>query len=430
MSVESSRRSSFFLRRTTPEPAPDAAKGRPAADRDISVSATVAGLIAVVVSYAGPSVLIFQAAAAAHLTQAQVSSWIWAVSIGSGVSAIVLSIVFRAPVITAWSTPGAALLVSALPTVGYAEAIGAYMFAAASIAVLGFSGAFSAVTARIPKAIAAAMLAGILFRFGAGIFTSFTASPVLVGSMVVTYLVLRRLLPRYAIALVLTEGVLLAAALGQVRPEGIDIALAIPEWVTPAFSWSAIVSLGLPLALVTLTGQFVPGIAILRAFGYTRTPVDPLIWAPSSLSVLLAPFGSHGINLAAITAAICSGSDAHPDADKRYVAGVALGVFYLVIGVFGTTLVTLFAALPAELIATVAGLALLGAILQGLSSAMSEERDREAALLTFLVTASGANFLGLGAALWGLVAGLLSSLILTLHPGLPRWLFRRERHGD
>jgi benzoate membrane transport protein len=377
----------------------------------ISLSAIVAGLIAVIVSYAGPSLIIFQAASAAGLDHAQIASWIWAVSIGSGLSAIVLSIRFKAPIITAWSTPGAALLVTALPQVSYAEAVGAFVFAAGGIALLGLSGLFETVTARIPKTIAAAMLAGILFHFGAQIFSSFTEAPVLVGAMVLFYLALKRALPRYAIAGVLALGVLIVGMNGDLGFQDMHVELAIPQWTTPAFSWEAIVSLGLPLALVTLTGQFVPGLAVLRASGYD-TPSNPLVWVPSVLAVPLACMGCHGINLAAITAAICTGPEAHQESGKRWVAGVALGLFYILIGAFGATLAVVFAALPKELIAAIAGLALLGATMNGLVGAMKEEGEREPALITFLVTASGLSFLGLGAAFWGLVLGILASVML------------------
>ncbi|GEO80654.1 transport related membrane protein [Pararhodospirillum oryzae] len=371
----------------------------------LPLSAIVAGFIAVIVSFAGPSVLIFQAASAAGLGPDALSSWIWAIAVGSGVSAIWLSWRTRAPVITAWSTPGAAFLVTALPLVPWPEAIGAFVVAAGLLTLLGLSGLFEAVTARLPQSIAAALLAGILFRFGVQVFTELPHEPGLVGAMIATYLVLRRLAPRYAIAGVLAVGTLIAGLSGELAFQGVSIELARPVWVTPVFSWEAIVSLGLPLALITLTGQFVPGVAVLRAFGY-QTPSGPLVWGPSALAVPLACFGSHGINLAAITAAICTGPDAHPNPAKRWIAGVALGVFYLVIGAFGATLAAVFAALPAPLVATTAGLALLGAIQGGLAGAMKNDSEREPALLTFLVTASGMSFLGLGAAFWGLVLGL------------------------
>ena len=381
--------------------------------QDLSISAIVAGLIAVIVSYAGPLVIVFQAANAAGLSHDMISSWIGAISIGSGVAAIIMSIAYRAPVITAWSTPGAALLVLALPNTPYPEAIGAFIFAAGICTFLGLSGMFDTVVSRIPKAIAAAMLAGILFRFGAELFGAFSVDPLVVGLMAVVYFLVKRFSARYAITAVLCTGLLIAFLSGEIRTGALSLELATPVLTAPRFSWQTIMSLGMPLALVSLTGQFVPGVAVLRTFGY-RTPANPLVWITSVISLVIAPFGSHGINLAAITAAICSGPEAHPDAGKRYIAGVALGVFYIVAGVFGATLATLFAVLPKTMIATLAGLALLGAIANGLTGAMADEKARESALITFLITASGVSFLGLGSAFWGLVIGLLAYLIWSI----------------
>ena len=384
-------------------------------NKDLSLSAVIAGLIAVIIFYAGPLVIVFQAAHAAGLDHATISSWIGAISIGSGISAIILSLIYKAPVITAWSTPGAALLVLALPNTPYPEAIGAFIFAAAVCTFLGLSGLFDTFVSRIPKAIAAAMLAGILFHFGAEIFAAFKIDPKVVGLMFVSYLLAKRLSPRYAITIVLAIGLIAAFATGEVQTQELKLELATPVFTWPQFSWASIISLGIPLALVTLTGQFVPGIAVLRTFGF-NTPANPLVWVTSGISLLLAPFGSHGVNLAAITAAICSGAEAHPSPSKRYVAGVALGVFYIIAGIFGATLAGLFAALPKAMIATLAGLALLGAIANGLTSAMADEKARESALFTFLVTASGASFLGLGSAFWGLVIGLIVYVALSFVP--------------
>lgn len=374
---------------------------------EFSLSAAVAGLVAVIVSYAGPSLVIFQAASAAGLDEAHLASWIWAVSIGSGVSAAVLSWWSRAPIVTAWSTPGAALLVAGLPGVAWSEAVGAFLIAGVLIAALGASGLFESLMKRVPPAIAAAMLAGILFRFGAQIFGAFAGEPMLVGAMVVVWAAVKRVSPRWAIAAVLVAGMVLAAGLGRLRLDGFAVALASPVWTTPSFSLATTLSLALPLAMVTLTGQFVPGIAVLRASGYA-TPAGPLVWATSLAGAVLAPFGAHGVNLAAITAAICSGPEAHVDPGKRWVAGFVLGLVYVTVGLFGATLAGVFAALPAALVATVAGLALLGAIQNGLVAALGDVDGREPALLTFLVTASGTAFLGIGSAFWGLAVGLLA----------------------
>lgn len=380
--------------------------------KDLSLSAVIAGLIAVIISYAGPLIIVFQAAREAHLPSDQVSSWIWAISIGSGLTGLLLSWRLKVPVITAWSTPGAALLVSMLPTVSLPQAIGAYVVASLIIAVVGLSGAFDKLMSRLPKAIAAAMLAGILFRFGAGLFTSVTLQPALVLAMIAAYLLGKRFSPRYAILAVLLVGCAVAAGLGEFNGGSITLALAEPIFIAPEWNWHAIVNIGLPLALVTLTGQYVPGMAVMRSAGYT-TPARSIVSWTAITSALLAPFGSHGINLAAITAAICTGREAHEDPDKRYVAGIACGLFYILMGIFGATLASVFAALPKELIAALAGLALFGAISAGLSGAMADEKQREAALITFLVTASGMSFLGLAAAFWGLIFGLVAHFALS-----------------
>ncbi|ROL93460.1 benzoate/H(+) symporter BenE family transporter [Pseudomonas protegens] len=380
--------------------------------KDLSLSAVIAGLIAVIISYAGPLIIVFQAAREAHLPSDQVSSWIWAISIGSGLTGLLLSWRLKVPVITAWSTPGAALLVSMLPTVSLPQAIGAYIVASLIIAVVGLSGAFDKLMSRLPKAIAAAMLAGILFRFGAELFTSVTLQPALVLAMIAAYLLGKRFSPRYAILAVLLVGCAVAAGLGNFNGGSITLALAEPIFIAPEWNWHAIVNIGLPLALVTLTGQYVPGMAVMRSAGYT-TPARSIVSWTAITSALLAPFGSHGINLAAITAAICTGREAHEDKDKRYIAGIACGLFYILMGIFGATLASVFAALPKELIAALAGLALFGAISAGLSGAMADEKQREAALITFLVTASGMSFLGLAAAFWGLIFGLVAHFALS-----------------
>jgi benzoate membrane transport protein len=255
------------------------------------------------------------------------------------------------------------------------------------------------------------MLAGILLRFGTDVFSSIKASPVLVLLMVLTFLLLKRSLPRYAIAGVMLVGTAYAMLSGATRLSQVSLTLVQPVFVMPEWSWHAVLNLGLPLALVTLTGQYVPGMAVLRGSGYS-VPAGGIVGATGLLSLLLAPFGAHGVNLAAITAAICTGREAHEDPARRYVAGIASGAIYIVVGAFGGTLALLFGSLPHELIATLAGLALLGAIGTGLAGAIQDEKHRDASVITFLVTASGMSFLGLGAAFWGLVIGAVACLVL------------------
>jgi benzoate membrane transport protein len=356
-------------------------------------------------------VIVFQAARLANLPTEVTSSWIWAISIGSGLTGLVLSWRLKTPVITAWSTPGAALLVVMLPTMPLAQAVGAYMVSAIAITLVGLSGTFDKLIDRIPKGIAGAMLAGILLRFGTDVFASIQVNPALVLLMVVTFLLVKRMLPRYAIASVMFVGTVFAILADRTDLAQVHFALVHPVFVQPEWSWHAVLSLGLPLALVTLTGQYVPGMAVLRSAGY-KVQAGGIVSVTGIASLLLAPFGSHGVNLAAITAAICTGKEAHEDADKRYVAGIACGAIYIVIGTFGGTLALLFSSLPHELIAALAGLALIGAITTGLVGIVQDDKHRDASVVTFLVTASGMSFLTLGAAFWGLVIGGFAYLVL------------------
>ncbi|MBW0450922.1 benzoate/H(+) symporter BenE family transporter [bacterium M00.F.Ca.ET.228.01.1.1] len=378
---------------------------------DTSLSAIVAGFVAMMTGYTSSLVLMFQAGQAAHLSNAQISSWIWALSIGMAVSTIGLSLRFRAPIVVAWSTPGAALLVSSLPHVPYAQAIGAFIVCALLLTVVGLTGWFDTLMKKIPAGIAAALLAGILFEIGIEIFRAAQFQTALVLTMFLTYLVVKRIAPRYAIPLTLIAGTLAAGVLGLLDFSHFRVTLAQPVFTMPSFSLAASISIGIPLFVVAMASQNVPGIAVLRADGYA-TPSAPLISTTGIVSLALAPFGSHGVNLAAITAAICTGPEAHENRDKRYTAAVWCGIFYLIAGVFGATIAALFAAFPRELVVSVAALALFGSIMSGLTNAMQDARQREAALVTFMVTASGLTLLSIGSAFWGLVAGVVTQVVL------------------
>ncbi|RDU96491.1 benzoate/H(+) symporter BenE family transporter [Trinickia dinghuensis] len=378
---------------------------------DTSLHAIVAGFVAMMTGYTSSLVLVFQAGRAAQLSDAQVSSWIWALSIGMACSTILLSLRFRTPVVVAYSTPGAALLIAALPHVPYADAIGAFIVCAVLITAVGLTGWFDALMKRVPAGIASALLAGILFEIGIEIFHAAQYQTTLVLTMFFVYLFMKRLAPRYAILSTLVVGTAVAAILGLIDFSHFHVALAHPVFTMPRFSLSAAVSLGVPLFVVAMASQNMPGLAVLRADGYT-TPSAPLISTTGIASLLLAPFGSHGITLAAITAAICTGPEAHEDRSKRYTAAIWCGLFYLVAGIFGATIAALFAALPKALVVSVAALALFGSIMSGLTNAMSNVREREAALVTFMVTASGLTLLSIGSAFWGLVAGVVTQLIL------------------
>ncbi|WP_432142658.1 benzoate/H(+) symporter BenE family transporter [Streptomyces sp. bgisy084] len=390
-------------------PAPGA---RPGLFRDASLSAVLAGFVAVVVSYSGPLVIVLAAASAGHLNTAQTSSWVWAISIGSGLTCIALSLRTKMPVITAWSTPGAALLVTSLGAYPYGEAIGAFIVTGLVITLVGLTGVFGWLMRQVPTAVVSAMLAGILFSFGTGVFTSLKTAPLIAGSVLLAYLLAKRWLPRYAVLVALAAGVAASAVSSRLDIHLDRIELAKPVLTTPEFSLASLIGIAVPMILATLASQNAPGMAVLTASGYQ--PKDRLLIGSTGLvSTALAPFGSHAINLAAITAAICTGPESHRDPRRRYVAGVSCGAFYLLIGAFGSTLVVLFAGLPKELVAAVAGVALLGALAGGLTGAVKEEKDREAALITFLATASGLTLFGIGSAFWGLLFGVIAHLVLT-----------------
>ncbi len=382
---------------------------RPLADS--SASAIVAGFIAMMTGCTSSLVLMFQAGQAAGLTTAQISSWIWALFMGMAVCSIGLSLRYRTPITVAWSTPGAALLVTSLGGVAYPEAIGAFITCAVLVMICGLTGSFERLVKRLPASLAAALLAGILFKIGSEIFVAAQHRTALVLGMFFTYLIVKRLSPRYAVLGALLVGVALAGLLGLLDFSGFALEVALPVWTTPEFSLAATISIGIPLFVVAMTSQNMPGIAVLRADGY-QVPASPLISATGIASLILAPFGSHGINLAAISAAICTGPHAHEDRDKRYTAAVWCGIFYGIAGIFGATLAALFAAFPKELVLSIAALALFGSIINGLTVAMTEPKEREAALITFMVTASGLTLFSIGSAFWGIVAGVLTLLIL------------------
>ncbi len=384
--------------------------------RDLSMPAIVAGFITVLVGFASSAVIVFQAAQAVGADQAQIASWMWALGLGMGVTCIGLSLRYRVPVVTAWSTPGAAMLVVGAGGASLAEATGAFLLAAVLGMLAGFSGVFARLMQRVPMALAAGMLAGVLLRFGLDVFVAMNSQLVLALAMFATWLAGRRLFPRYAVIATLLVGIAVAASRGLLHAQQVQLQLAIPQWVTPSLSWTAVAGIALPLFVVTMASQNIPGVAVMRASGYDA-PVSPLIGWIGVVNTLLAPFGAYALNLAAITAAICMGRDAHEDPARRYTAAMAAGAFYIIIGLFGATVAALFAAFPRELVACVAGIALFGTIANSLASALAVERDREAALVTFLVTASGVSLAGIGSAFWGLVAGALCLLVLRPHQG-------------
>jgi benzoate membrane transport protein len=392
-----------------------AAKCRMRFFRDLNLSAFTAGFVAVLVGFTSSVAIVFQAALAFGATPAQIASWMWALGLGMGLCSAVPSYLWRKPVMVAWSTPGAAVLATAGAAGGYTmpDAVGAFMVCAALIILFGVTGWFERVMNRIPMAIASALLAGVLTRFGLQAFVAAQTALGLVLLMLATYLIGRRLMPRYAVVLTLVLGIAYVVARGQLVPAAIEAGLALPVFVMPQFSLGAAVSLAIPLFVVTMASQNLPGVAAIQAAGYggpDGIPVSRVITQTGVVTLLLAPFGAFALNLSAITAAICMGREAHEDPAKRYTAAVSCGLLYVLIGLFGAAVTGVLTAFPRELVAAIAGLALLGTIGNSLSAALQDERHREAALITFLVTLSGVTLVGVGSAFWGVVAGSLAML--------------------
>lgn len=378
--------------------------------QDISLHAITAGFLVVLISYAGPMLIFFQAGALAHVSNEVLSSWVWAISMGGGLSGLYLSWKYKMPIITAWSAPGAALLITLFPHMSINEAVSSYLTAAAIIFLIGITGTFDKLIKHIPKGIAAGMMAGILFQFGVNIFKSINTMPVLALAMIGVYLVFKRLLPKFAILFVLVFGILLAYLFGDIHSDNFRLSLAHPVFIEPVWSWESTFSFAIPLVLVSLTGQFLPGMAILKLANY-HVPAKPIITLTSFMSVITGLFGGITTTTAAITATLCTGKEANEDPKKRYVAGMASGIFFLIGGMFAGSIVLIFTNLPKELIALLAGLALMGAIVANLMATLEEPDHREASAITFLATASGMSFMGLGSAFWGIVIGSIAYLI-------------------
>ncbi|WP_410505682.1 benzoate/H(+) symporter BenE family transporter [Janthinobacterium sp.] len=369
-----------------------------------------AGFLAVFISFSGPLAIFYQAAQAANMPHEMFASWVWGISMGAGVSGILLSWILRAPVITAWSAPGTALLIPLFPGLSIHEAVGAYITAALILLLIGLSGCFNRLMEHVPKGVASGMMAGILLPFGLSAFKGTSSLPLLTCGMIGAYIACRRYCPRYSIVLLLAAGVLIAFLSDLTHFSGVHFGLVTPQLISPSWRWSSTFSLALPLVLTTLTGQYLPGMAILRTAGYDSGVRN--IIAVNSLASLAAAFvGGITITIAAITAAMCTGRDAHPDRDRRYVAGISNGVFYLLAGLCGGSVVMLFDALPRELIVTLAGLALLGPIASNLEN-IAASPDRDASLITFLATASGMTLFGLSSAFWGILIGIIAYRVL------------------
>lgn len=380
--------------------------------KDLRLSTAVAGFVAVLVGFTSSVAIVFQAAQAFGATPAQITSWMWALGLGMGLCSLVPSLILRQPVMVAWSTPGAAVLATAGLAGGFSmgEAIGAFMLSALLITLAGVTGWFERVMNRIPMEIAAALLVGVLARFGLQAFAAAQTALPLVLLMLTVYLVSRRLAARYAVVITFAAAVAFVATQGQMAWSAVQLELAQPVFTAPQFSVAAAVSLAIPLFVVTMASQNLPGVAVIRASGYDL-PISRLITLTGLATLVLAPFGAFALNFSAITAAMCMGPEAHADRHRRYTAAVTCGAIYVAIGLFGAVITGLLTAFPKELVVAIAGLALLGTIGNGLAAALRDESHREAALITFLVTLSGVVIVGVGSAFWGVVAGSIALFV-------------------
>ncbi|MDP9460296.1 MAG: benzoate/H(+) symporter BenE family transporter [Actinomycetota bacterium] len=375
------------------------------APRALIFPAWLAGLVAVLVAYAGPLVLVFQAGQNAGLTDDQVASWVWALTVGSGITTLVLSVWYRQPIVVAWSIAGSALLVTALSPYTLQQAVGAYLVAGLAGAVIGATGLFRRLLALVPTPIVMAMLAGVLFRFGVGIFQAVPERPALVLGMIVAFLVLRRAGFSAPTVGALAAGLAVAVLNGGLTLADVELEPTVPVWTSPELSLSAVLGLALPLFVLAAASQNAPGIAVIRAAGYDA-PIDGPVLVTGIASLLTAPFGGHGLNLAALMGAICTSPEAHPDPDRRYAAGIAAGLCFVGFGIFGATTVALLATLPPQLVAALAGLAMLPALASSLTAAVESPGHREGALVALLLAASETTILGVGSPFWALLLGV------------------------
>lgn len=367
--------------------------------------ALLSGFIAVLVGYASSAAIIWQAAAAASVPPLEIAGWLTLLGIAMGISTLALTLWYRAPVLTAWSTPGAALLVTSLPGSNIHQAVGIFIVSSLLILICGASGLFARLMRILPASLAAAMLAGILLQFGLNLFSSLQGHFSLAASMLVTWLGLKCFAPRYAVVGAMLAGLAVCLLSGSFKPDGIPVSPVLPSLTQPEFSWANTIGIGIPLFLVTMASQNAPGIVTLYAAGYNHVPVTPLIVVTALIALLLAPFGVFSVCIAAITAAICQSPEAHPQKEQRWMAAAAAGIFYLLAGFLGGSISGLLAALPLAFIQILAGLALLSTLAGSLFQALHHETERDAAIVTFLVTASGVSLLGIGSAFWGLMAG-------------------------
>ena len=387
-------------------PAPSEAKTTRAR---IDSRPVVAGIVTALVGFTSSFAVVLAGLKAVGADSAQAASGLLALTLSVGFGVLVLAWRSRVPVTLAWSTPGAALLAaSGIPDGGWPAAVGAFVAAGLLLALTGMVPALGRLMARIPSSLAQAMLAGVLLQLCLAPFKALGTVPVFVAPVILCWLLMMKFAPRWAVpaALLVALGVIgtsLASAGTPVDPAGFMPALA---WTTPSFSLQALAGLAVPLFVVTMASQNVPGVAVLRSFGY-ETPWRPAMLVTGAGTIVGAPFGGHAINLAALSAALAAGPEAGGDRSRRWIAGFTSGLAYLVLAAFSTALVSVVNQAPAGMLEAVAGLALLGTLASAISTALADAEERIAPAVTFLMAASGLAFAGIGAAFWALIAGLV-----------------------
>ena len=379
--------------------------------QDFSVPAVFAGFITFLIGISVSAVLVIQGAQTLGATPEQISSWLWALGLSIGVSGLVLSWKYRYPVATAWSTPGIALIIATGSHYSLSAAIGAFIVCGILTAFVGFSGLFQRLLSKIPMSLSCAMLAGILLKFGIQLFMDLQQSWAFILTLLAIYLIAKRLWPRYCIVLTVVAAMILCPVFMPFQFPHLSWSLAKPVWISPEFSASTILGLALPLFIINMSSQFLPGIGMIKSYGYQPHTNSLVGWIGVSQTIL-APFGAFSVCLAAISAAVSLDDQVHPDPKRRYIAGMSCGLFYILMGLFATTLTGLLMAFPKIFIVTLAGIALLGTISHNIAIAFKEPQDREPALLTFLMSASGVQFFGIGSAFWGLLLGIVVAIIL------------------
>ena len=383
--------------------------------QDFSIPAVFAGFITFLIGISVSSVLVIQAAQLLGASTAQISSWFWALGLSIGLSGLILSWKFKYPVATSWSTAGLALIIATGSGYSLNEAVAAFMICGIITAVLGFFGAFERILSFIPQSLTSAMLAGVLLKFGIDVFAKLETHWGFIFTLLATYIVLKKALPRYCIVITVIVGFVICPLFMQFEIPPLNFSLTQPVWVSPDFSLQSLLGLAIPLFIINMASQYLPGIAMIKSYGY-QPHVRQLVGWTGIAQAFFAPFGAFATNIAAISAAVSLDDQAHPDPQKRYIAGMSCGVFYILMGLFASTLTTLLISFPSVFIVALAGIALFATIGHNISIAFQQVDEREAALMTFLFSASGVQFFGIGSAFWGLLFGYAVYRIFRLKP--------------